>query len=111
MGTQRVTTLRKFPKLRYWTYTLMFPDGDVWVDQKPMVESFDVECLNMIAGHHDKALWSARMRQLRLRGFVSWKDAHKVEHLVVIENTKRRKRWGTDDKKSGLGSIQQGLTE
>lgn len=82
----------------------MFPDGDIWIEQRPMVDSLDLELQNMMKEHNkkDKSEWADRARKLWTKGDVWWKDKMGVEHRMVIENTKRRKRWGSD--KKGMGS-------
>lgn len=86
---------------------LMFPDGDVWIQQTPIVENFDVEAKNLIAGHKDKSLWADRLMKLQSKGEVWWKDNMNVEHKMAYEAVKRPTRWGVDTQKKGLGTISQ----
>lgn len=105
----------KFTQLIYMTYVLNFPDGDQWVRQKQLsAHDLEVELKNMIAEHsRDKAGrasdWRNRAIALWKVGECWWKDNLGVEHLILIERTKRKEKWGVS--KAGMGEIKTGVSE
>lgn len=101
----------KFPKLLYMTYVLTFPDGDVWVKQTEMVNDLAWNLQQLVA-EKKTSEWKTRALALYHANECWWKDALNVEHLILIEETKRpphQLRWGVS--KEGLAEIKSGLTE
>ena len=99
MGT---TKLRRPARVRYFTYFLEFPDGDVWVRQKAFVHDMEWECTQLLKEHKKDSEWKDRARDLFKKGETWWKDELNVEHRIKIEEKKRPEKWGVA--RAGLGS-------
>jgi len=105
---------KKHTKLLYMTYVLSFPDGDQWVKQQAFSAhdlSFE---LNKIRQEHKNTLtdssWRNRTEALWKTGECWWKDEAGVEHLIIIEENKRKNmKWGVS--KDGYMDLKTGLTE
>lgn len=94
------------PKVLYFTYVLNFPDGDVWVKQRPFVQELEWEMKEMLKeSRHPE--WKNRVFALWTAGECWWKDNLDVEHLILIEDKKRREKWGVS--KEGLATIETGV--
>lgn len=98
---------KKFQKLLYCTYSLQFPDGEQWIKQRPLAHDLRWELKEMLK-EHKTGDWKNRVYALWKCGECWWKDNLGVEHLIVIEETKRMERWGT--KRKDVGDIKTGLT-
>lgn len=101
---------KKWTKVIYMTYVLMFPDGEQWVKQTPMsAHDMAFELKKIMAEHkggRTERDWKIRAEALWRAGECWWKDALNVEHLVMIEDKPRPKhqlKWGVDQK--GLGTF------
>lgn len=81
---------------RYFTYYLEFPDGEVWVDQTPFVHELQWELEQLINRQHkiERFEWKTRADDLARKGETRWTDQNGVKHIVLVENTKRNRRWG-----------------
>lgn len=76
--------------VRYFTYRLIFPgDKDEWVDQVAFVHPLQFQ-LKQTVWKDDKIACDA----LITKGEHSWYDSNHVRHLIIVEETKRQRRWG-----------------
>lgn len=91
---------KKFPTLQYFTYYLHFPDGEVWIDQVPFVHDLQFE-LNRATFTKNPDV----IRDLLQKKETHWVDHNGVTWRIVIEKTKRRKRWGTKTKFGGVTRV------
>lgn len=98
----------KTPKLLYMTYILTFPDGDVWVRQRPMANDLRWELKEMLKEHRKNFEWKNRVMALWKAHECWWKDNMGVEHLVMIEERKRPHKWGVS--KEGMAELKHGQT-
>lgn len=77
--------------VRYFTYHLEFPDGDIWRDQIPFVHPIDFEL--------KQTRWPAYEpnihRDLIAKGEARFTDQNGVKHIIIVEDVKRPKHWGT----------------
>jgi len=91
----------RYTQVVYMTYVLTFPGGDQWVKQTPFsAHDLDLHLKNMIAEHkRTRSEWRNRAEALWRAGECWWKDEAGVEHLIMIEKTKRKTRWGVDQEK------------
>lgn len=103
----------KRTKLLYITYVLMFPDGDQWVKQQQFsAHDLEFELKKIMAEHKGTASdrsWRLRCMALWKAGETWWKDNLNVEHLIMIEDKKRKEKWGVS--KKNYMDIKTGLTE
>lgn len=67
--------------VRYWTWIIEFPDGDMIVKQTPFIHDLQFELRNTIFKHNSSACSS-----LLKKGEYSWKDTNKVKHTMKVEN-------------------------
>lgn len=95
------------PKLLYMTYILTFPDGDVWIKQRPLAHDLRWEMQQTFKEHAKNSEWKNRVMALWRAHECWWKDNLNVEHLILIEEKKRMTKWGTS--KEGLGQLQHGV--
>jgi len=85
--------------IRYLTYYLIFPhDRDIWQDQITILHDLQFEMTRWAFIKKDPK----RANELLTRGETHWKDDHGVTHRVVIESTKRNRRWGLPKQKLQL---------
>lgn len=85
-------------KVRYFTYWLEWPDGSQpWVDQVEFVHDLQFELKNT-RFMKDPTLPAHVATDLVRKGETRWMDSNGVTHRVVIEETKRNRRWGTSRK-------------
>lgn len=89
---------QKFTKVVYMTYVLNFPDGDQWNRQEEFsLHDLDHRLKQMIAEHfRTNSEWKLRAQALWKAGECWWKDEMGVEHLILIEEKKRKEKWGVD---------------
>lgn len=78
---------------RYFTYYLCFPDGDEWVDQTPFVHELQFELRNT-RFMRDPTLPAHVGHDLARKGEAEWFDSNGIRHRVIVEKTKRNRRWG-----------------
>lgn len=90
-------------KLLYMTYVLTFPDGDVWIKQRSLVQEMRWEMKEALKEHGKRWEWKNRIMALWKHGECWWKDNLGVEHLILIEKQKRMEKWGL--KKEGIGEV------
>lgn len=90
----------KKTKVVYMTYVLTFPDGEAWQRQQEFsAHDLDLVLKNMIMEHkRDRSEWKLRAEALWRAGECWWKDEAGVEHMILIEDVKRPKKWGVDQK-------------
>lgn len=81
-----------FGEVRYFTYYLIFPDGDIWVDQTPFVHDLQFELKNTRFAKDP-----LKARDILIKGETSWKDHNGVGHRIVVESTERPKKWGKNN--------------
>lgn len=79
----------KVLEVRYWTYYLIFPDGDEWVQQEPFVHDLQFELQNSVF-----EMEPSKKRDLLVHGETHWKDHNGIVHRVRIENEAKPRRWG-----------------
>lgn len=84
--------------VRYFTYYLIFPDGESWVDQTPFIHALDFQLKQTVWRNDNK-----KLMDLYNKGETRWKDQNSVEHLVRIEDVIREKRWGVQKNLESLG--------
>lgn len=84
----------KSPDIRYFTYFVCFPDGDMWIRQTAFVHSLQFELKNLLAQNKLDPAWKHRCNDLVKKGETFWKDTNGVEHRVVIESKLRSEKWG-----------------
>lgn len=75
--------------VRYFTYYLKFPDGEIWCDQAPFIHDLQFELKNTTFGK-DPGL----ARDILVKGECHWKDHNGVEHRIVVDTEKKPKKWG-----------------
>jgi hypothetical protein len=76
-------------QVRYFTYSLEFPDGDHWMDQLPFVGPLDqILPTTQFGTNPDIA------KKLLLAGEAHFRDSNGVTHRVQIESERRPRRWG-----------------
>ena len=81
-------------KVRFFTYWLEWPDGsEPWVDQTPFVHDLQFELKNT-RFMKDPTLPAHVALDLIRKGETRWMDTNGVTHRVVVEETKRNRRWG-----------------
>lgn len=83
---------------RYFTYYLIFPDGDHWVDQTPFIHDLTFQ-LKQTAWRNDPD----KCRDLLLKGETNWTDQNGVKHRVVVEDEVRPRIWGIQKNLESLG--------
>lgn len=79
--------------VRYFTYYLIFPDGETWCDQSPFVHDLQFQ-LRQTAWRNDQG----KCRDLLVKGETTWSDHNGVKHRVVVEDVKRERVWGSQTK-------------
>lgn len=85
-------------KSRYFTYWLEWPDGtQPWVDQVEFVHDLQFELKNT-RFMKDPMMPPHIATDLVRKGEARWMDSNGVTHRVVIEETKRNRRWGVKRK-------------
>lgn len=81
--------------VRYFTYYLEWPDGsEPWIDQVPFVHDLQFELKNT-RFMKDPLVPAHVATDLLRKGEAQWKDHNGVVNRIVIEKTKRNRRWGT----------------
>lgn len=81
-------------EVRYFSYWLIWPDGsEPWIDQTPFVHDLQFTLQNT-RFMKDPTLPGHVGHDLANRGEAEWFDNNGVRHRVVIERTKRNRRWG-----------------
>lgn len=76
-------------QVRYFTYWLIFPDDEAWVEQKPFTGRIEEEVLY--------TRWRKNpdvCRALSKHGNYSFKDHNGVTHKIVVEEQERPRVWG-----------------
>jgi hypothetical protein len=76
-------------EIRFFTYWIIFPDGDEWVDQVPFVHDLQWELKNSCF-----ELEPVLKHELQKKGDIHWKDHNGITHRVKIESVRRSRRWG-----------------
>lgn len=84
--------------VRYFTYYLEWPDGsEPWVDQVPIVHDLQFSLQNS-RFNHDPSIPAHVLHDLARTGEAKWQDNNGVTHRVIVEKTKRNRRWGVKRK-------------
>lgn len=94
MKTHRRVKNHTLGEVRYFTYWLEFPDGEVWVDQSPFVGPLDTLLpLTRFKNRIDIC------NRLRAGGEAHWKDNNGVGHRLKVEEIERTTNWGVRRKR------------
>lgn len=76
----------------YFTYYLVFPKGETWLDQ---IEFQNHTTSEMNDYEIDRTAFPLDVRQkLKHKKEADWKDHNGVTHRVIIETQKRERVWG-----------------
>jgi hypothetical protein len=113
VGRNRFKDLKR-TKVLFMTYVINFPDGDQWVKQQEFsAHDMAFELNKIIAEHrgsYSGRAWALRCQALWNAGETWWKDNMGVEHLILIEDKKRKNmKWGVT--KEDYMTIKTGVTE
>lgn len=77
-------------KVRYFTYKLIFSDGEIWQDQIAFVHPLSWELKQTRWHKHDPGVY----RDLLVKGEARFTDQNGVKHVIGIEEVKRDRVWG-----------------
>lgn len=85
-------------EIRYFTYYLVWSDGtEPWVDQVPIVHDLQFSLQNS-RFNWDPTIPPTVMHDLARKGEAEWSDNNSVRHRIIVEKTKRNRRWGVKRK-------------
>jgi hypothetical protein len=76
-------------EVRYFQYTVEFPDHDRWVDYCPFVGNLR-DILPTTRWKNDPI----KCRDLLIKGETTWKDGNGVQHHVRVVDTEGERNWG-----------------
>lgn len=71
--------------VRYFTYYIIFPDGEEWMEQIPFIHELQFELRNTTFGQDPNLA-----RDILNKGECMWKDHNGVKHRIVVEERMRK---------------------
>jgi hypothetical protein len=79
---------------KYFTYIVIFPNGQEWIKQEPLVHDLEWHLHQMAREHKDEWDWKHYLNDLFKKREASWRDRLGIRHIIKIETTKRNTVWG-----------------